>query len=303
MQSSVVLHGFGAFNTRTGAIRGWLKDCVYLARMPNPDVQYSIYRPSNPRPFVAMTNPVARSALPSVRETAKKTRAKTHAPAAAAPTTDQIYARILTAILERRLLPGTQLIEERLANIFSVSRTKVREAIGRLVHDCIAINIPNRGAFVSSPSVEQAREVFAARRLIEPALVRIVAAQVTAKQVAVLRAHLKREDTARQSADQRAIVALSGEFHFLLADMAGNSFLSRTLRELETLSALVIILFGASDSYICPGDHPALVDAIEAGDKTRAAKLMLHHLEHVERSIDLREDDKPSVTLEDIFTA
>jgi DNA-binding GntR family transcriptional regulator len=201
------------------------------------------------------------------------------------------------------LLPGTQLIEERLANIFEVSRTKVREAIGRLVHDCIATNIPNRGAFVSSPTVEQAREVFEARRLIEPALVRTVAAHATPAQVAILRAHLKQEAEARLSADTRGIVALSGEFHFLLADMAGNSFLSRTLRELETLTGLVIILFGASDSYICPGDHPALVDAIESGDEARAAKLMLHHLDHVERSIDLRTEEPPPVTLEDIFSA
>ena len=241
-----------------------------------------------------MPNRAPRSKSAAARKTTRK---------AAAPSTDQIYGRILTAILERRLLPGTQLIEERLAKIFEVSRTKVREAIGRLVHDCIATNIPNRGAFVSSPTVEQAREVFAARRLIEPALVRIVAANATPEQVALLRTHLERENTARLALDPRSIVSLSGEFHFLLADMAGNSFLSRTLRELETLSALVIILFGASDSYICPGDHPALVDAIEAGDESRAARLMLHHLEHVERAIDLRTEEPQAVTLEDIFSA
>jgi len=219
------------------------------------------------------------------------------------PSTDQIYVRILSAILERRLLPGTQLTEERLANIFDVSRTKVREAIGRLVHDRIAINIPNRGAFVSSPTVEEAREVFAARRLIEPALVRTVATHAMPAQVAVLRVHLKREAAAHKAADARSIVSLSGEFHFLLADMAGNSFLARTLRELESLTALIIILFGASESYICPADHPALVNAIEAGDEVRAAELMLHHLEHVERAIDLRSKVKQPATLEDIFSA
>ena len=247
-----------------------------------------------------MTSTLSRSPTPRSRTATAKAVVGTSG-LAGAPSTDQIYARILTAILERRLLPGTQLIEERLARIFEVSRTKVREAIGRLVHDCIAVNIPNRGAFVSSPSAAQAREVFAARRLIEPALVRIVASRITSRQVAALRTHLDQEQAARQTADARHIVSLSGEFHFLLADMAGNSFLARTLRELETLSALVIILFGASDSYICPGDHPALVDAIEAGDEDRAAELMLHHLDHVERSIDLRSQDKSPVTLEDIF--
>ena len=93
---------------------------------------------------------------------------------------DEIFERLLLAIMEHRLPPGTQLVEARLAAIFKVSRTKVREAIGRLVHDCIATNIPNRGAFVSSPTITQAREVFAARRLIEPALVREVTRNVHA---------------------------------------------------------------------------------------------------------------------------
>ena len=69
--------------------------------------------------------------------------------------------------------------------------------------------------------------------------------------------------------------------------MAGNSFLARTLRELETLSALIIILFGTPTHEACPSDHPALVDAIEAGDEALAADLMLHHLDHVESSVRL----------------
>jgi DNA-binding GntR family transcriptional regulator len=214
---------------------------------------------------------------------------------------DEIFERLLLAIMEHRLPPGTQLVEARLAAIFKVSRTKVREAIGRLVHDCIATAIPNRGAFVSSPTVTQAREVFAARRLIEPALVREVTRQATPAQIAALRSHLEKEAAAQRAGDQRQIITLSGEFHFLIADMAGNSFLSRTLRELETLSALIIILFAMPTHQGCPGDHPALVDAIELGDQPRAAELMLHHLAHVERSVYLESPDKAPATLEEAF--
>ena len=204
--------------------------------------------------------------------------------------------------MEHQLPPGTQLVEARLAVIFKVSRTKVREAIGRLVHDCIATNIPNRGAFVSSPTVAQAREVFAARRLIEPALVQQVTRGATREQIASLREHLKKERAAQLATDVRQIVSLSGEFHFLLADMAGNSFLARTLRELETLSALIIILFGTPNHQVCPGDHPALVDAIELGNENRAAELMRHHLDHVERSVQLESPEKALSTLEEIFS-
>ncbi|MEO6624402.1 MAG: GntR family transcriptional regulator [Burkholderiaceae bacterium] len=214
---------------------------------------------------------------------------------------DEIFQRLRLAIMERRLPPGTQLVEQRLAAIFKVSRTKVREAIGRLVHDCIATNIPNRGAFVSSPSVEQAHEVFAARQLIEPALIREVTQQATAVQITVLRTHLQLERQAQETGDRQKVIALSGEFHYLVADMAGNSFLSRTLRELETLTALIITLFGTANHETCPSDHPALVDAIEQRDPQRAAELMLHHLAHVERSIKLDSVERPPATLEEVL--
>ncbi|RZI98301.1 MAG: GntR family transcriptional regulator, partial [Haliea sp.] len=163
--------------------------------------------------------------------------------AATALSTDQIYERILTAILEHRLAPGTQLIEDKLASIFDVSRTKVREATGRLVHDRIAINIPNRGAFIASPTPEEARQVFAARRMIEPGLIREATARATPRQVAALRAHVAREAKARTSGNATALLLLTGEFHLLLAEVAGNGFLERTLRELESLTCLCIILY------------------------------------------------------------
>lgn len=222
-----------------------------------------------------------------------------HAPP---PGSDDIFDRLMLAILKHELAPGTQLVEARLATIFKVSRTKVREAIGRLVHDCIAICIPNRGAFVSRPSVEQAQEVFAARRLIEPALIRQLASTATEAQVAELREHLLKEAQARSSGDQRRIITLSGEFHLLLADMAGNSFLARTLRELETLSALIIVLFGTPNHESCPSEHLPLVDAIEQRDPDRAAALMLHHLAHVERSVQLDAPASRERSLEDIFS-
>ncbi len=228
-------------------------------------------------------------------------RKRAAAPRRTALSSDEIFERLLLAIMEHRLPPGTQLVEQRLAAIFKVSRTKVREAIGRLVHDCIATNIPNRGAFVSSPTVTQAQEVFSARKLIEPALVREVAQQATAAQITALRAHLELERAAESAGDRRKVISLSGEFHFLIADIAGNSFLSRTLRELETLSALIILLFGTANHEACPSDHPALVDAIELRDPERAATLMLHHLAHVERSVQLDTVERGADTLEQVF--
>lgn len=221
---------------------------------------------------------------------------------AAPRSVDVIYERILGAILEHRLPPGTKLGEERLAAIFGVSRTQVRQALARLTHDRIVTLISNRGAFVSSPTVAEAREVFEARRLIEPDLIRKVTAHASPSDIRKLREHVKLESAARRANDKRAMIRLSGDFHQIIADRAGNSFLSRTMRELESLTCLVIILYDAPEVPSCPyDDHAGLIDAIEAGDTEHAAALMIKHLEHVEHSLELTPASDGDVDLAAVF--
>jgi DNA-binding GntR family transcriptional regulator len=217
-------------------------------------------------------------------------------------TAADIHDRILGAILEHRIVPGTQLVEEKLGAIFGVSRTKVRHAITRLAHDGVVTLHRNRGAFVSSPSVKEAREVFEARRLIEPELARKLAARVTPAQVKQLRHHVQLESRARVANDQRSIIRLSGEFHQLIAEMAGNALLARTMRELESLTCLVIILYDSPQVPSCPFmEHADLIEAIQRHDGDEAAGRMVEHLNHVEGALDLRDTTRPEADLEQAF--
>jgi DNA-binding GntR family transcriptional regulator len=203
---------------------------------------------------------------------------------------DAIHQRVWLAIVEHRLPPGTKLGEERLAKAFGVSRTQIRQVIERLAHDSIVTVHPNRGAFVSSPTVEEAREVFVARRLIEPDLIRKAAAMATPADVRRMRDHVALESAARAANDKRSIIRLSGEFHQIVADVAGNRFLARTMRELEALTCLVISLYDAPNVPSCPyHEHSDLIDAIEARDAKRAAALMIEHLNHVEGTLEFKQ--------------
>ena len=218
------------------------------------------------------------------------------------PSVDTIHQRVLTAIVEHRLPPGTKLGEERLAKVFGVSRTQIRQVIERLSHDSIVTVQPNRGAFVSSPTVDEAREVFAARRLIEPDLIRQAIRRAGPSEIRRLRDHVRSESDAREANDKRAVVRLSGEFHQLIADIAGNRFLAKTMRELEALTCLVIILYDAPNMPACPyHEHSDLVDAIEARDEERAASFMVEHLRHVEGSLDFDGSSDGEIDFESIF--
>ena len=214
---------------------------------------------------------------------------------------DDIVDKISAAVLEHRLLPGTKLGEDRLATIFGISRAKVREVLARLAHKQVVELIPQRGAFVAKPTIGQAHDVFEARCAIEPCVLRRLIATLDDVKEQRLRRHLKLEADARQQDDKPAIVRLSGEFHVLLADLAGNSALARTMRELTTLTCLVISLYDAPTAASCRVDeHTELVDAVKQRDSHRAESLMLHHLHHIEQSLNF-DAGHEEADLESIF--
>jgi DNA-binding GntR family transcriptional regulator len=229
------------------------------------------------------------------RETAVRAR---KAPASV----DAISERVLGAIWEHRLPPGTKLVEEKLASVFGVSRTKIRQALGRLAHDSILTIYPNRGTFVSSPTVEEARQVFNARRVIEPALIRQLAPTATKDQISRLRQNVALESEARARNDRRTIIRLSGEFHIVIAESAGNPFLLKSMRELCSLTCLIIALYDSPGITACPHDeHDDLVDLLQTRDGERASALMVKHLDHVEHALDLHVASGEEIDLEAVF--
>jgi DNA-binding GntR family transcriptional regulator len=214
---------------------------------------------------------------------------------------DEIYEKIYVAILEHRLHPGTKLVEERLAEIFNVSRARIREVLARLAHEQIVELYPQRGAFVARPTIEQALDVFEARRLIEPAVLRRLVETLTPEKLAKLRLHQDLEQDARRRDDKRAVIRLSGEFHSLAAELAGNSALTRSMRELSVLTCLMIFLYDSPTTASCRADeHSQIIEAIAKRDSARAEQLMLEHLEHIESSMKLDANEE-QVDLEAIF--
>ncbi|MDB5878964.1 MAG: hypothetical protein JWQ41_2378 [Variovorax sp.] len=217
-----------------------------------------------------------------------------------------IHQSIYDAIVEHRMLPGTKLSEERVAELFEVSRTQVRGALQRLAVEQLVTLIPNRGAFVTTPSVEEARDVLDVRRTLEPATVGRLIARIRAGKapgaVKQLRALVKREQQAHARGERRQAVRLSGDFHVLLAELSGSSILTRLIRELTPLTCLAILTFDTPTTTACPNDeHALLIDAIEAGDTDRAAQLMTDHLNHIEHALKLDTPPEREIDLADVL--
>lgn len=214
----------------------------------------------------------------------------------------EVYNRIWLSIAERKLKPGTRLKEEQLAEIFSVSRTRVRQALSALEHDGLVTLVPHRGAFVSQPSTEEARDVFFARRAIEKSLVSRLCETATPAAVARLEAHVTRERAAQATGDTKATIRLSGGFHLLIGELAGSPYLWDVLRDLVSHTSLIMAMYQTRSQVDCgPDEHAEVVAAIRKGDADRAQHLMDHHLDHLEGKLDLEDNAQDTDNLRDLL--
>lgn len=208
--------------------------------------------------------------------------------------TQQIVERVWLSIAERRLRPGVQLKEEQLASIFDVSRARIRQALAALQRDGLVTIVPNRGAFVCKPSVDEARDVFFVRRAVEKRVVERLCTAVSKAEIELLRSHVAKERIASEKDVTTDIIKLSGGFHLLLAQIVGSDFLFGTMRDLIARTSLITAVYRNTSRFNCgPDEHADIVEAISKGDAEKAIRLMSHHLEHVESELDLSELRNP----------
>jgi DNA-binding GntR family transcriptional regulator len=214
---------------------------------------------------------------------------------------DRVYDAVHAAIQDRRLVPGTKLKEVTLAELFGVSRACVRKALERLAYIRLVELRPNRVALVATPSVEESRQVFHARRTVESAIAALAAERAAPRDVAALRQIAQAEHDAYAAGDVRGGLQHSVAFHRRLAAIAGNAVLERFLDELISRMPLVLLAQRGTSAPACATDeHTPIVEAIVARDGARAAALIHEHLLHLEREA-LHERPAPPADLALVF--
>jgi DNA-binding FadR family transcriptional regulator len=199
-----------------------------------------------------------------------------------------------------RLKPGDQLPSEReLSETFQVSRASVREAI-RALESMGLIEIKSgEGTYVASPvksllsplasafrlRKDALREIFEARRIIEPEIAALAAERATSSQVEELEAIL--EDQERQIAEGKTGVEADTAFHSTLAQATRNKVFLRlndgmvdSLREARERS----LQTDGRPARSLAG-HREILEAIRTRDPAKARRVMLKHLEAIEHNI------------------
>jgi DNA-binding GntR family transcriptional regulator len=196
---------------------------------------------------------------------------------------ETIHQVISAALLAGRLAPGAPLRELALAEVFGVSRERVRKVLQRLGNERLLLLVPNRGAFVAEPTLEQAREIYEARRILEGGIVGFLAPLLSSGDAGQLREHLKKERAAMERGDRAEGVRLSAHFHYLLARATGSAFVENELQQLVSRTSMLVAVFEPARSMRCAcEEHTEIVDALEAGNGAGAMKAMHRHLALIE---------------------
>ncbi len=200
--------------------------------------------------------------------------------------TELIVRSLTKAIVDHRLQPGAKLVEQKLADHYGVSRTLVRQALLQMSqHQLIRLE-PARGAFVSAPSVEEAKQVFSVRRMIEAEMTREFVRGVTPAKIRALQSHVERERLAVKSNDATSRTELLGDFHVRMAELMGNEVLAQVLGQLIARCSLITLMYQSDHAAEHSHDeHGAIVDALAKADEARAVALMQAHLLNVEAGL------------------
>ena len=200
--------------------------------------------------------------------------------------TEIIVDALTRAIVEHRLHPGTKLAEQKLADHFGVSRTLVRQALFQLSQNRLIRLEPARGAFVAAPSVIEARQVFAVRRMLEAEMTRAFIQEVTPARIKALKEHVSQEKKALDRNDAAGRTELLGDFHVRMAELMGNEVLAQMLGELISRCSLITLMYQTASAAAHSSDeHAAIVKALAAKDEALAVRLMNQHLLSVEKSL------------------
>ncbi len=195
------------------------------------------------------------------------------------PLTERVHARLRQEILTARLLPGATILEPELAARFGVSKTPVREALRLLVQDGWVLVLPRRGYLVRPLGLEDLRDVFQLREMLEPGFAAEAAARVAASD-ARMNETVQRQRRAKD--DLAAALQGAADFHVRIAEMSGNARATKVIANLVDEVTRLHFLLPSLESHISSAEeiaaHEQIAKAIAAGDEPNAARVMRDHL-------------------------
>src|SRR5262249_42014505 len=229
------------------------------------------------------TSRAARPSCTTSRCPVRADRARAERGRAAPATPAGVYHQLKDAILTGTLRPMERITENKVAASFGLSRTPVREAFRRLEVEGLIEVVPQRGSFVSRPSVEDILEIYQIRTPLECLSARIAAERIEEAQLASLDRLVAAERAPR--AAERSLKA-SAEFHAVIYGCTRNKRLASVLSDMQYQVHRVRVLWPSTVARLGETwkEHAAIAAALRARDADLAERLMRQHMDRARAS-------------------
>jgi DNA-binding GntR family transcriptional regulator len=206
------------------------------------------------------------------------------------------YDAIRTAIITGRIKPGQRMGQVELARELGVSERTVREAFARLVAKGLAVHEPYKGVRVSALPIEELREVYTMRALLEGHAMELAAVRISPAEIQQMRELMPMTSAINATSVENAQEA-NRQFHWIPIHAAGSRALTRVLEQLWEMMYAYDLIYQDPNEIGTTGrndlsQHEALLNALEYRDGQQAAIINSEHiystmntlLEHLERN-------------------
>ncbi len=192
----------------------------------------------------------------------------------------KVYTILKDMIIERKLLPGQKISQEKLARDLGISRTPLISALKFLEQEKLVESIPRRGFFVRLFSKEEMVYIFELREVLEGLAARRAAAKITDSQILELDSFFKNFTKQKTISDYKDYAREDRRFHNFVIDVGAKEFLKGILLTTNIISFSYQVLH--SEGLVRPPnetiqEHLAVIVAIKKRDSEAAEDLMRQH--------------------------
>lgn len=193
---------------------------------------------------------------------------------------DQAYSRLRSAIVTGVLKPGQRLVERDLGDRLGISRTPLREAIIRLVHEGIVESLPSGRWAVTAVDDREARELYAIRMALEGYATRLAAERASAEEVGELHRIVDLQRRHLDPLDESILENLNEVFHKTLYAMSSMRRLTDLIEMYRTtvMNYRLYHVYQEDEIHVAVDQHAEIASALDRRDADTAEVLLRDHI-------------------------
>ncbi len=195
---------------------------------------------------------------------------------------EYIYNLVKDRIIKRELFPKNKITELQLAEETGISRTPIRMALQKLSYEGLIDLIPNRGAFVSSPTLKEIVSVYECKNVLEAAAIEKACLYITDHELEILEEILSYGIQEHTNKDLQSFILMNKEFHMTIARISRNKCYEKFINELIDKSNVYLIFYDTfisipTEESIAIKQHYKILNALRSKNIDECIEASINH--------------------------